>query len=332
MQKQCLLLACAAVRMGSAADLDLNLAPPGTKAVFGARVKGIADAPLFKAAARGKPQLVEDWAKLVAFTGFDPLRDIDEVIIVAPTGDRPGEGLVILRGRFNVERMAAGAALYRDVPLLGKGDTSVLALLDAETAIAGNRAVVRAAIDRRGQPAVLEERIAARVQSLRDRFDLWGFGDQVEGLTPSGIGKEWSSLDRFEFGVRMTDGFEIAAELHSREPRDAEKMAASIGSVGELMGAGGAKAPKLNVEVKDGAVKFSIAIPADQMKEMIATQVANASRSGFDFPSSATTPSAPPVKSGPPVIVGGEAPDASATAPASAKPSWTTVFVLPGKK
>ena len=60
-----LLLLVAYAAAAGAADL-MELAPPGTKAVFGARVKGIVESPLFKDAAKQAPQLAEEWVKLVA--------------------------------------------------------------------------------------------------------------------------------------------------------------------------------------------------------------------------------------------------------------------------
>ena len=36
----------------------------------------------------------------------------------------------------------------------------------------------------------------------------------------------------------LTDGFEIAADVHSRTPKDAEKLAASLGSIKAMMGHG----------------------------------------------------------------------------------------------
>jgi hypothetical protein len=46
-----LVIACAAVSAAGASDRGLELAPPDTKAVFGLRVKGIAESALFKDAA-----------------------------------------------------------------------------------------------------------------------------------------------------------------------------------------------------------------------------------------------------------------------------------------
>ena len=54
-------------------------------------------------------------------------------------------------------------------------------------------------------------------------------------VAPTGKQQELDSIDRFEFGVRLNQGFEIGAELHSRSPKDAEKLAASLGSLKAML-------------------------------------------------------------------------------------------------
>jgi len=199
----------------------------------------------------------------------------------------------------------------------GKNGSSVMAVLNPETAIFGEAVAVRAAIARRGRPSRLNAAIAARIQALSERFDVWGFGDRPQGFaTPAG-GEELDGIDRFEFGLRLTDGFEIAADLHPRTPKDAEKLAASLGSIGAMLAISGQAAPRLNLAMKDGSVKFSMAISQEEIKALMAARMA-------------APQSAPPVKAGPPTIIGGEAPTAG-PAPAPTD-GGTAVFVLPGKK
>ena len=171
-----------------------------------------------------------------------------------------------------------------------------MAVLNAETAILGDPVAVRAAIARRGRASRLDVGTAARIQALSEHFDVWGFGDRPQGFgSPTG-GEELDGIDRFEFGVRLTDGFEIAADVHSRTPKDAEKLAASLGSLKAMMGLAGPSAPKMNLQMKDGSVKFSMAISPEEIKKLMSA------RMSAGAPQSAP----PPVKAGPPTIFGGE--------------------------
>ena len=172
--------------------------------MFGIHVSAIVESAIFKDAGAGTQKLGEDWLKLVAITGFDPLHDIDEILMASPADKEKAPALLVVRGRFNLERMGAGAPRYHGVAMVGDSKTGkgVLALLDATTAVAGELPVVRAAIDRRGHGAPMEEQLAARVQSLRDRFDIWGTGERTEGFVPP-TGK--SERTRFHGSLRIRD-------------------------------------------------------------------------------------------------------------------------------
>ena len=56
-----------------------------------------------------------------------------------------------------------------------------MALLDATTAIAGELPLVRQAIDRRGHGGIGAD-LAARVEAVRNRYDIWGLGDRPAGI------------------------------------------------------------------------------------------------------------------------------------------------------
>jgi hypothetical protein len=318
------LVALVAARL-AAGDLALDLLPANTKVVFGMRVPAIVESALFKDAGTGAQKLSEEWLKLVATTGFDPLHDIDEVLMASPADNEKAAALIVLRGRFDLARMGAGATRYHGVAMVagGKGGNSVLALLDEATAVAGDAPAVRAAIDRRGHGAPLDAQLAEHVQMLRERFDIWGTGGSPNGfVAPTGNREELVSMDRFEFGVRLSQGFELRAEIHARSPKDAEKLAASMESLKAMLAMMNGRepaAPKIDVQVKDGTVRIALAISDDDLKKAIAAQ--------RGMPTPTVTPKVAPT-GGLPVIVSMET-----TAPAPASTSGgTSVFMLPGKK
>jgi hypothetical protein len=320
------LVALAAARLVAAADSGLDFLPADTKVVFGVRVSSIVESPIFKDAGAGPQKLGEDWLKMVAITGFDPLHDIDEVLLASPADKEQAPALLVVRGRFNLERMGAGAQRYHGVALVGDSKTGkgVLALLDATTAVAGDLPVVRAAIDRRGHGAPMEGQLAARVQSLRDRFDIWGTGERTEGFVPpTGKREELASMDRFEFGIRISKGFELGAELHARSQKEAEKLAASMEMVKMMASAQAQPAPKIDVQTKDGTVKISVMVSEEELKKLMEAQ-----RKASVSMSRAPMTVAP--MGGAPVVVTSEP-----SVPAAGSQSQiggTSVFVLPGKK
>ena len=308
-------LVALAAQVAAAGDLPLDLLPANTKVVFGIHVPGIAESALFNDPGTGAKKFSEEWLKFVAITGFDPLRDIDEVLVASAADSEKAAALLVLRGRFDLERMGAGATRYRGIAIVGggKGGNSVLALMDAATAVAGEIPAVRAAIDRRGHGAALDASLAARVQSLRERFDIWGTGERPEGfVAPTGKRAELDSMDRFEFGVRINQGFALGAELHMRSQQDADKLAASIDALKAMMSGQVQAGPKVDVQVEAGTVKISLAISEADLKRAMAAQRAAAA----------------PVNAGPPRIVSTE----SAMPAPGIQNGGTTVLVLPGKK
>ena len=48
-------------------------------------------------------------------------------------------------------------------------------------------------------------------------------------MAPAGQSEQLNSIDRFEFGIRITNGLELGAEVHARSAKDAERLAASVG-------------------------------------------------------------------------------------------------------
>ena len=99
----------------SAADPQLmNLLMPSAKVVAGVNVGQAKNSPfgqfLLSRVQSGDPGL----AKLTTATGFDPRRDLTEVLM-ATAGQAGQQGLVLARGTFNAEQIlnAATAAGHR---------------------------------------------------------------------------------------------------------------------------------------------------------------------------------------------------------------------------
>ncbi|MCU1238293.1 MAG: hypothetical protein JWP63_6260 [Candidatus Solibacter sp.] len=318
---KCVWMALAVARVVLAGDFALQeYLPPDTKVVMGLRVRSLTESSLFAQNGQSAKSMSESWLKLATFTGFDPLHDIDEVLLTSAADKENAPALLVLRGRFNVEKLTEGAKLYHGVPLrttTDKGATSVFGVLDATTALAGDGPLVRAAIDRRGQPAVYDRSLVERVASLRERFDLWGTGERPQGfIAPGGQNEQLNSIDRFEFGIRITNGLELGAEVHARSSKDTEKLAASLGLL-QMMAKAQSNSAKFDVKVEDNTLKLSFAISEAELKKAIEAQQAQGRRTQTQ-----------PAQTQPTVV--GQPVEAPRTQ--TATPGGTSVFMLPGKK
>jgi hypothetical protein len=251
-----------------AADLAAaDYFPPDTKVVIGIEVKGIIEAVVKNFGADSLKQ----GAALTAsgpLAGFDPTKDLEEVLIATSgQGDHPPT-LMVLRGRFDLSRMGAKAKPYHDVQIIEDPQKpgEIMALLDGSTALAGDVALVHAAIDRKGGASPWTERIGP----LRTRYAVWGIGEGMEGLpAAAGQGDTMKSLDRFDFGAAFSHGLDLTAALHFRSPEEAQKMGAMLGMMKGAMAPNGTK---FNLETANGTMRISVQMTEEEIKKAIETQ------------------------------------------------------------
>ena len=256
-----LLVAALACRIAYGAETDYF--PADTKVVIGIQVRSIIDAVVRNFGA----DALKDSAKFTAssvLAGFDPARDLDEVLIsTSGKGEKPST-LMVLRGRFDVARMATKAKPYHGVPTLEdpQHQGQIMALVDGTTALAGDAGLVRGAID--GKPAASDW--AMRIEPLRGKYAVWGIGDALEGVPGDDTMK---SLDQFEFGAGFEHGLDITAAAHFRKPEDAEKLSMFVKMIQAAPQTGGAK---IEVETANGKMRLSVRMGEGELKKAIATQ------------------------------------------------------------
>ncbi|HET8546506.1 MAG TPA: hypothetical protein VFL57_00805, partial [Bryobacteraceae bacterium] len=151
----------------------LRMVPAGAKVVAGIDVQTAVASPFGQFVLSRVQRGDEDFQKFLQATGFDPRRDITELLFVSfDSAPRHGSGLVLARGRFDPDRLIAYAqshgkaavSTYNGVKfvLLGEMDGAAFAFLDTSTAAAGNAANVKAAIERRNAAVALEHAIASK--------------------------------------------------------------------------------------------------------------------------------------------------------------------------
>ena len=120
-----------------------------------------------------------DMQQLIALTGFDPTRDVTETL-VASSG-APETGLALARGSFDAAKITAAASLkgavnetYNGVNILEDPKQSHgLAFLDASTAVAGDLASVKGAIDRQKGGQGLDSTVVVKINDLSSKYDAW---------------------------------------------------------------------------------------------------------------------------------------------------------------
>jgi hypothetical protein len=309
--------------------------PPETKVVFGIRIHNILASSLVRGFMAGAQAAGADWLKQVSLPGFDPLRDIDEVLIASSGEGQKPPALLVLSGRFDVAHLAAGARRYHDVPLLGGGKEGdgAMALLDGSTAIAGDLALVRAAIDRRDQSLKIDTALADRIASLRQRYDVWGLGERAGGfVSPAPEAEGLESIDRFQFGMLLGNGLDLGAEIHACSPQDAGKLRAALEEISAIL-----KTPQLSgsatrfdLQVEEGTLKLTLAIPEEELQKIIEVERVSQAMARTDVAAAPAVVPEPAVRTPPPAIPG--ATPKPAAAQVLDKEGNTVILQLPGKK
>jgi hypothetical protein len=297
-----LVLVTLAAAMASAADRELlRLAPAGTRFLAGVQVDQGKVTPFGRFLLSRMKTDDKDFQTFVATTGFDPTRDVDEILIAA-SGAAAGhkDGVMLARGRFNIQAILAsakekGAAVtdYRGVPLLSppKNKTQqsgAVAFLSGSVAIAGDVQKVKAAIEQRTQAVSLDPALEGKAAELSATHHAWmvsvvpvaEMAGQVPDSNMSGAmkGNAFQAIEQVSGGADFTDGVKVSAAAVTRSDKDAAALADVVRFLASLaqMNREGVQAPglaaaleTLDLRTEGKVAKVSFRVPEAQLEQMM---------------------------------------------------------------
>jgi hypothetical protein len=202
------------------------------------RVSEVRDTPFGRFVLKEFAGEGNEFENFVKATGFDPRRDVQEVLYSAPAG----EGwLMALRGTFPAARLIAlGKLSGAEVTLVDGlqmvntskaaaspfGKPMAFAFLNPTTAVAGDERSVRQAIVRRRTAAGPAAQMAARAAELAALWPGWFVASDfstVSGSTPLSSGMQ-KLVQRASGGLRFGDTVGLNAELIARTANDAKTV------------------------------------------------------------------------------------------------------------
>jgi hypothetical protein len=169
----------------SAADSQLlNLVMPDAKVIAGVNVEQAKGTQFGQYILTQIQTHDSDMQKLIDLTGFDPRRDVREVLVASDGTPQAKAGLALARGNFDVARITAAATTVgKDVATESYGGVTILedskashgiAFLDSTTVVAGDLASVKAAIDRRSNAQPLPAALLVKINEWSNAQDAWG--------------------------------------------------------------------------------------------------------------------------------------------------------------
>jgi hypothetical protein len=119
--------------------------------------------------------------EIIAKTGFDPTRDLYELLVASNGAQSNASHLVLAGGTFDVSRISSAATSAGATSEVYKGVTifenpkngQSFALLSSSLAVAGGVADVKGAIDRQTTPTTLDAALLVTVNALSAAEDAW---------------------------------------------------------------------------------------------------------------------------------------------------------------
>jgi hypothetical protein len=308
--KQALVLALF-VSSTFAADAGLlNLVDPSAKLVAGLHVDRSVASPF------GQFLLTEmqtsgsnDLANFTQMTGFDPKRDLREVIVASTDGPQQGHGLIVARGFFDIAKLTAAVKAqggttmkYQNLDVITSkseaqsksGDSGWVVFLDNQTAVAGDQALVKSAIDRRNTGSTLDPRMAAKIREVSDHYDAWMVSmvpvSHLAGNMPDAQlngamkGSMLQGIEMASGGVMFGSTIQITGEALTRSDKDAQALVDVVKFLAGMVQLNRDKAEAgqlasmldtMDVKMAANSVKLTLSIPEGAIEQMIHSKPAN---------------------------------------------------------
>jgi hypothetical protein len=270
----------------------LTLVSPDAKAIGGIDVTQTRNSPFGQFLLS---QMKEDDAGFREFmnaTGFDPRNDLNYVVFASPA-EGSKRGVVIARGRFNGPQILAAAKAkgattvnYRGIDLLQHG-TSVLAVIDGQLAIAGDDAMVKAAIDRRALSGPAAVPLVQKASTFSTRYHSWMVTSGMNTRLPQMGGRPGAPNPAFESiletggGVNFGTVIQIEGEALTKTDADAKALVQIAQFLTGMMALNQDKSPQaqqiqnilqtLDVKTQGTVVKMSLRVSETDLEEIIKT-------------------------------------------------------------
>jgi TonB family protein len=297
------LLAAAAILTGSlfGADPELvGLAMPDTQVMAGVNVEQVKLSPLGQFLLAQIAQNSEGGLQeLTKTTGFDPRRDLREILVCTNGLPANGPTLLLARGAFDVPKILAAAVAdggksetYKGVPIVIRAARGSLALPDSTLAMVGDVADLHAAIDRKTAPTAIGSALAVQVNQLSTSEDAWFVSmvppSQLQGQAAANNGGAgpnplaiYSKVQQASGGVKFGANVVVSLQAVSDTAQDAAMLATVLKAMGiglsgnsqGDLGVAAALLKGLNVTADGKITTVSLTVPEQQLEQMMASHI-----------------------------------------------------------
>lgn len=242
--------------------------------------------------------------QFISQTGFDPRQDVSEIVIASNSKSNTSGNhwLMAAHGTFNIGKITAAAqanggtpTTYQGVKLITQAAsaphqvTTAFAFLDANTALAGDIASVKAAIDRKPNHTAQDSALAAKAQQVSAANDFWfvtvvplsNFSSAIpdSNLSTAMNGNLLAGINQASGGVRFGDTVTISAEAVTRSEKDAQALVDVVKFFAGLVqlnrqnnpaaGQVGTLLDSLQTSTYGNTTQISLSVPEQQIEQLL---------------------------------------------------------------
>jgi hypothetical protein len=237
-------------------------------------------------------------------TGFDPRHDVSEIVIASnwKSNTPDNRWLVLAHGTFNAAKIATAAQANGSVPNAYQGvnllihaapsssqAATAIAFVNSTTALAGDVASVKAAIDRKQSNAPTDSNVFNKAQQVSANNDFWfvtlvplsNFSGAIPDANLSGAmqGNLFAAINQASGGVRFGDTVTISAEAVTRSEKDAQALVDVVKFFAGLVQLNKQNNPvagqvatlldTLQTSTAGNTTTISLAIPEQQLEQLL---------------------------------------------------------------
>jgi hypothetical protein len=286
----------------------LNLVMPDAATLAGANVTNAEITPFGQYVLTQMTSNVgKELQTFVTATGFDPRRDVSEILAASASNVTNPSGLVLALGNFQVSQMTAAIAAtapqlsvqtYGGATLITAAKPKAgfsIAFLGTNIAILGDTPSVKAAIDRSSSVNSLNPALAVQVQALSSTEDAWavsntpvtslipGFGAKTNtaaGQSPlPQIAQMFSSIQASSGGIKFGSTVEITGQATTNDAASAKSLADIAQALVAIVSMSGGQNPEMatfaqilqgmKVTANGTAINLALSIPETQIETIL---------------------------------------------------------------
>lgn len=273
----------------------LDFIMPDARLVVGVDIANMRSSPLNASFSNSVQSSNPELQKLMEAAGFDPLRDLQEIIFASPGLGKNPPALLVARGNFNTAKLrafaeSAGSKItdYQGVPLMSdpEKDSGSFALLD-DIILAGNREQVKSAIERRGRSRILNTEMSTRIAAVSQRYDAWLVSiaplatmasnlpsdSKMDSITSAEVLR---GIEQFSIGISLKSDLTFAAEMIMKDVPAAGSMADGLQMMMAMAQQSAKDQPAVmsalkNVKlgVEQNVVHVAMTVPVDEVQKAV---------------------------------------------------------------